>query len=185
MTIDAPATGRYLVLLRPERTREGLQQLSALTGLRVMTAAELRKKSLPDTGSSTRRCVIVFDRIGVALLSCADGERQRLDAASLDARSGIMAVEPERTVHAIVAPRKVGIPELPAVPDDAASLAYVRGYRDAINDLAARLNVPQGGAVARTPTPQIDDSTSTWGIHATKADASAWTGQGIRLAVLD
>ncbi|NGM88636.1 S8 family serine peptidase [Parapusillimonas sp. SGNA-6] len=185
MSIDPQATGRYLVLLCPERTQEGLRQLSALTGLRVMTAEDDRQRRRSGAESRSTRCAIVFDRIGVALVSCADGERQRLDAASLDAETGIMAVEPERTVHAIVTSRKVRIPELPDVPADAASLAYVRGYRDAINDLAARLKVPEGGAVARMPRPQADESTSTWGIQATKADVSTWTGKGIRLAVLD
>lgn len=188
MTIDPFATGRYLVLLCPERTQEGLQQLSAVTGLRAMSAGDVRQESSMGNGSGTERCIVVFDRIGVALVSCADGERQLLGAASLDAQSGIMAVEPERTVHAIVAPRKVKIPELPDVPDlttDVASLDYLRGYRDAINDLTARFNVPESVGVARTPRPQIDDSIATWGIHVTRADASACTGSGIRLAVLD
>lgn len=185
MTNDPTRTGRYLVLLCPDRKQEGLRQLTALAGLRIMTPADEKKRRRPAKGPRSTRCAIVFDRIGVALVTCADAERQLLDTASLDGESGILAIEPERTVHAIVEPRKVKIPELPDTPVDTATLAYLRGYRDGINDLAARLKLPDSGALLRMPTPQVDESTATWGIQATKADASTWTGRGIRLAVLD
>ncbi len=89
-------------------------------------------------------------------------------------RSSILAIEPERIMEAIQ--------EVP--------LAYLRGYRDAVAHLYEQLSAGGGSGgseeeQAAAAAALADTDTATWGIAATKALTSRYTGRGIRVAVLD
>jgi subtilisin family serine protease len=81
--------------------------------------------------------------------------------------SSLQIMEPERYVYAIA--------------DD---LAYIRGFRDAINhvyeELAARSEGSDGPAAQA-----VDESRLSWGLQATNVGNSSLTGQGIKIAILD
>lgn len=98
---------------------------------------------------------VYFDRLGVALVNvdprdAARTARIRSAAADNDAR--ILAVEPERYVHAYGPPR-------------------------------ARRGAPKAtsGPSAVSPT----ESDATWGLQATGAAFSSFSGKGVKVAVLD
>jgi subtilisin family serine protease len=135
----------------------------------------------------------LFPRLGLAVVP---GHADRIAAlqnlAATDGR--IRAVEPEQVMHALSAPA-------PAPTDDAADqpLEYLRGYHDAASALLANLelhgsagrisltpplHVPRGALATVTGT-LADTDTVTWGLRAVGADTSPWTGEGVRLAVLD
>ncbi|MFW7343037.1 S8 family serine peptidase [Pollutimonas sp. H1-120] len=100
MPQDSGTTGRYLVLLCKDRPQDGIRKLSEATGVSIASAASTGQAGR--SGALGLHCAIVFEKIGVALLHCAP-DRQRLqDIRSLQDNDTILAVEPERTVHAIV-----------------------------------------------------------------------------------
>lgn len=142
MAESANATGRYIVLLQHGRTEDGIRDLQRIAGASIITSG-----SQADQPSQTLalNCALVFDHIGAALIRCEAAAGNAIHAASQQAQSNILMIEPERSVHAIT------IPTNPT------------------------LRPAQGEA----------DPNATWGVRACGADHSGYTGQSIRLAVLD
>ncbi|MDS1142487.1 S8 family serine peptidase [Pusillimonas sp. SM2304] len=185
-------TGRYLVLLCQDRPQEGVKKLIQITGASLVRASAGKSK----TGKSAKlapQCALVFDRLGVALLRCELSKQAMLERAVADSDGAILAVEPERTVYA-VGRSQVSIPT-PVPPDasldahdhdhDALLQAYLKGYGDAVDDLAERLALGRWKAEETRPGAAADESRLTWGIQAIKAGQSSYSGKGVRLAILD
>lgn len=165
MAPDSRTTGRYIVLLAAGKSRIGARRLADLTGVRVLHAGR-RTRRPPAPGE---RCAIVFDHIGVALLYCSADDGQSIAQVAAEGDHSILAIEPERRVFA-------------AATGDEIRNAYLRGYRDGVEDLAKRLSVGQDAA------PSLPSGTATgvsWGIAAVGADRSMYTGKGMRIAILD
>ena len=103
--------------------------------------------------------------------------------------SGILAVEPERIVHAISDTMLPGLAPprlLPAkAPSRGAQLEYVRGYRDALINLYDGLTGAAAGEAAAEAAPTFDEDEVTWGLQAIGVPASRYSGRGVRVAVLD
>lgn len=184
-------TGRYLVLLCPERTQEGIKKLLDITGASLLRPSA-RKSKTGKSSALAPQCAIVFNRIGVALIRCTADKEPLLALAAAESDGAILAVEPERVVHA-VATAQPSIPT-PVPPDvrrerpqhNADTIqAYLSGYRDAVNDLTARLAQGRHTDVEPCPEPSVNESQRTWGVQAIGADSSPYTGKGVRMAVLD
>jgi subtilisin family serine protease len=62
-------------------------------------------------------------------------------------------------------------------------LEYLRGYRDAVNQLYDQL--AGRGAAAEVLAALRDTAQFTWGLQATRVSTSGHNGQGIKVAVLD
>jgi subtilisin family serine protease len=115
----------------------------------------------------------VFEQLGMAVVSAEPGQLGALESTREGPRR-VLSVSPELVHH--------------VREND-----YVRGYSDGVNDLAGRLGVTSapapGGAPPQTAAPGVQffrDSTDfTWGIQATRAQLSSFSGQGISVAVLD
>ncbi len=177
-------TGRYLVLLCKDKPQESLKALREITGVEIAMSAQRTEDALTHSGLSPE-CAIVFESIGVAVVRCASATHKLLDMAVKSGDGAILAVEPERRVYAIVGREEVGIPT-PVESDDATTSSYLKGYRDAVNDLVDRALGRRGKVEAPSaPPPALDDKSSTWGVQATRAATSSYTGKGVRLAVLD
>lgn len=182
--MDPTPTNRYLVLLCQDRKLDAVNALKALTGGEVAstasaTADELSRTQLAD------QCAIVFDRIGVALLRCSDGKRRLLNMAAQEHNPAILAIEPERQVRAIAGPRDIGISAFSSNDSDSLT-SYLNGYRDAVNELVDRTLARQGQpAITREPSVPPDETSYSWGVDATRAATSVYTGEGVKLAVLD
>ena len=165
MPAPAATTGRYLVLLSKDKLAEGTKRLEELAQVRIVhhDPHQTQHETLPGD------CAWVFDHIGVALLRCGPAAGQLLQQSASEQDGVILAIEPEREVHAT------------ADGDDEQRQAYLQGYRDAIEDLTRRL----------TPTPQragagqVMQRATTWGVSAVGADTSPYTGKGARIAILD
>lgn len=162
MPPESETTGRYLVLLRKEKPADGVRRLKQLAGVRILHSRGRRSRPVVPG----EHCAVVFDHIGVALLSCPPQSQVKLAEAAKE-QGAILAVEPERRVHA----NPAGGSDLDA---------YLRGYRDAVEDLTRRLSND-----AMQNAASLVDDTVTWGVRAVAADRSAFTGKGIRVAVLD
>lgn len=162
----AATTGRYLVLLCRDKPRAGAKRLAELAHVRIVHS---KRRRTPQPQALGEHCALVFDHIGVALLRCAPEARQVLAEAALAGDDAILAVEPERSVHA-------SAHESEAVQD-----AYLRGYRDAVDDLTRRLS----GGVGGRQDAVVDESRVSWGVRAVGAHDSPCTGKNIRIAILD
>lgn len=165
MAPDSRTTGRYIVLLAADKPRTGVRRLAQLTGVRVLHSGR-RSRRPPAPGE---RCAVVFGHIGVALLYCSADDGQSIARLAAEGDRSILAVEPERRVSA-------------TATGDEIRNAYLRGYRDGVEDLAKRLSGRPGAAPSLPPGTAADVS---WGIAAVGADRSAATGKGMRIAILD
>lgn len=99
---------RYLVLLHPDKSIEGVKQLAELAQISV--AAHTGRRNRHGNSATLRQhCAIVFDQIGVALVRCTPDKRALLaDLAAPD--NAILAVEAERTVYATMTRERIPTP---------------------------------------------------------------------------
>ena len=163
-------TGRYLVLLPEANIDSGIRAITDSTGIsavarsgdfagRTFTAEELESE-----GAS------VFDALGVAVVSLDPDQVQSMKSAT--ALGGtVLAIEPERVVYAIGDSLNTGL-----------TSDYLKGYRDAINNLVGQA-IPSEGQLAAAAA--FADGSATWGLQATKVVDTPYSGLGIKVAVLD
>lgn len=169
-------TGRFLVLLDDQRPDEGVRALSASAGLRVASTLDW-EGGAPRGEELSGADALVFDQLGVAVV---DSPPDRVRALSVGGSSGVLAIEPERVVHA-----QAGPPLSPAPPREIPA-EYLRGWRDGVESLV-RSVLHENGAVleAHSVPVTLDEAELTWGLQVTGVGASRFSGKGIRVAVLD
>ena len=154
-------TGRLLVLLSDGTVRASVAALRRAAGPRVATTLDVRSGALPPDQVAGADAVL-FQRLGVALVNVdpRDAERAaRLRAAAEENAARILAVEPERRVRALAArtpTRRTAAPQRRARPG------------------------PPGA-----PAPAGSEKEFTWGLQATGVPFTAYTGKGVKVAVLD
>ena len=177
-------TGRYLVLLR-EDGASGAETLSRLAGLRVASTADFSGVGVTAEGLGGAGG-LVFEDLGVAVV---DAQPDQVGALAAAGDSGVLAVEPERIVHAIGETMPPALAPLRPPPARASArgvqLDYVRGYRDALINLYDGLTGEAGGEAAAEAMPAFNEDEVTWGLQAVGVPASRYSGRGIRVAVLD
>jgi subtilisin family serine protease len=155
-------TGRYLMTLRPETHKE---IASALASIGIAAATPIA------TGAQTARAMpighhIVFPRVGVAVIDPTPGQQEDELHAMAAREANVFALEPERINRTVI--------------QDVAE--YVRGWRDATDALAAKLiEMPSAPGAAVAAAEEL----ATWGLVATGVVNSRFSGQGIKIAVLD
>ena len=147
---------------------EGLALLSDQAGIRGLANAADFPESALDFSQLEAGGGAVFPTLGVAVVSLEEGA---LGSITTSARedSAILAIEPERIFYAI---------------EEGLSLDYLRGYRDAVDNLYQKATTEEIEAIQK-PECFADDIQFTWGVKATKVDKSLLTGSGIKVAVLD
>lgn len=171
-------TGRYIVTMREGEhgAAAAMKALRSATGARSITRTADMGTEAIDADALKSEDVIVLDAIGIAIVS---GDPTKVGAFGLMASedNGILAIEPERIMYAL--------------SDGGASSEYVRGYRDGVSDLSARLGGgaggggDAGGGESGVEQTFADTPTVTWGLQATRVLTSALSGRGISVAVLD
>ena len=182
-------TGKYLVLMREDAVEEGVRTLGDAVGLSVTSSSDFDEGAVGGETLAEAEAV-VFDELAVALVDTPPDQIQALSAATAEQEeSPILAIEPERVVYAL----QDGAPEVPTpspVPGSGAGLPveFLRGYREAVNHLTDRL-LSEAGVAAEVAAvgvaPTLAETTDTWGLQATKTSASRYSGEGVRVAVLD
>jgi subtilisin family serine protease len=175
-------TGRYLVLLPEDDTKTGISALKSVAGLKVAHSHDYRERAT--AAAFAEADGVVFDELQVAVVASSPDRLHALNSVGTD--GGILAVEPERIVYAsqtggigIPAP----VPSLPSESGAAHSIDYLRGYRDGVNAVLDRL-IGDGRMPGAVPHQAVE-SELTWGLQAVRVAGSRWTGQGIKVAVLD
>ena len=187
-------TGRYLVLFKePEEAIEaGIASLSATAGIDVHHAPEVGAAAVEIDQLSAAQG-IVFDELGVAVVDVPSDQTRELGVA-MDEEDAILAVEPERVVYALQDGMPVGTRPPTPIPASGAgrssnlSPGYLRGYQDAVNNLVDNMlgTGDSPSAVAeQVAAAAFDESSVTWGLQATNAATSRYSGHEINVAVLD
>jgi subtilisin family serine protease len=197
-------TGRFMVIFKPgaqqpasvRGTLNKVAGLKDVAGTSDFETAAFSSESLEDAET------MHFEESGMVRVS-ADAVQSMATSLSSDSDSPILAIEPELICY----PSSFGAPGLvsgavafpipTAVPGSpiASPADYLRGYQEAVNHLAERL-AGLGGAlgpigVAGTldlagPSAVFQDNAQfTWGLQATGVHTSPFSGQGVRVAVLD
>lgn len=177
-------TGRFLVLFKPDGPAASVRTLKRLSGLKVASTADF------EGGVVTAEALggadaLLFPDLGVAVV---DTPPEQINALGAAEDSGILAIEAERVVYAIEedsASESAPLPAEAEAPAPDLPLDYLRGYRDAVNHLYAKLTGGAAGEVAAEAVPVFSEAEITWGLQAAKVPASRFTGAGIRVAVLD
>ena len=187
-------TGRYLVLFKePEEAIEaGIGSLSATAGIDVHHAPEVGAAAVEIDQLSAAQG-LVFDELGVAVVDVPPDQTRALGVA-MDEEDAILTVEPERVVYALQDGMPVGTRPPTPIPASGAgrssnlSPGYLRGYQDAVNALVDNMLGTGGSpsAVAeQVAAAALDESSVTWGLQATNAATSRYSGHEIKVAVLD
>ncbi|SOD86298.1 S8 family serine peptidase [Streptomyces sp. Ag109_G2-15] len=165
----AEYTGRYVVLLDqadPERGMNALRSTAGVAAVERVRGAEPESAAemLARPGTS-----VLFDELAVAVVDAQPDQRHAL-VTTAEAEPTIIAAEPERVVYATV-----------ITEARQAVTGFFPAYRSDERELQ-RFTQTQ---VAAQMGPSWDETTTTWGLQAIRANLSGQTGRGVKVAVLD
>lgn len=186
----AGTTGRYLVLFREaDGVQAGVSALSDTAGLSAMSTVDFDENAVPGEQLEESEAV-VFDKLGVAVVDADPDQLQSFRAATTQEESPILAVEPERVVYALPAVQPPGqtYVSTPAGPATGLSADWWQGYQDAVNHLASVAGgsrPSRGGIAEKVSAARFDESLFTWGLQATLAATSKYSGKGVKITILD
>lgn len=164
---SAGTTGRYVVVLaEPEDDPRVLLRDAGVA--EVLDSRDFTEgTTAPSGGAGT----VYLAGLGIVVVAAEEGQASRLGAGATE-HGPVLSVSPE-LVHHVMA---------------AGSADYLRGYRDGVTDLGRRFGsgTAQEGSAAEDEPPYFEDTDrATWGLQATQAVSSPYSGAGVRVAVLD
>jgi subtilisin family serine protease len=175
-SVEPETTGRFIVTFREGAQDEAVAALEKSAGVRqanLLRSADFAESGI-DMDQVPAEGGAVLGNLGMAVVSVPPDAAGTL-AMEASEESAILAVEPEGIMYALS--------ELKGV-----SLDYLRGFRDCAQSIyTAASAAPGEGEEGVEPglAGFIDSPAHTWGLIATKAAVSRFTGQGINVAVLD
>lgn len=170
-------TGRFIVVFKEEAASDRAaikSTLNQVAGLKDVASSSDYESGAVEAADLADNEAVRFDKLGILLVSNEES-MQALAASASDVDSPIMTIEPEYIAY----------PTEPPTGDF--PYEYLRGYKDAVNQLYDHLSMRRESAgVEAEMLAQLQDTAQfTWGLQATRASTSRWNGQGIRVAVLD
>jgi subtilisin len=171
----AETTGRFLVVYKEaalDTPKRASQLLMKVAGIKKVVSAADFKDHVVKPAQASSADAVYFPALGIAVVDADDEQLQALLDEAADPASNILAVEPEYVFHAIQMP-----------PDPL--VQYLRGYRDAVDHLYHELTTGRWGTGADAAQTFQDTAQFTWGLQATLVSTSKFSGQGVKLAVLD
>lgn len=191
-------TGRFLVTFVPGSAEQAKALLENTAGLKTVSARDAG--GAPPGGEN-----MVFEEIGVAVVSAQPNQHKKLMAAAADAAVAVSIVEPERIVYASMlgvtpsagerrpvsrgraaangldAPPPLNEPPLEAT---ALSADFLRGYAAAVQGML-QATAGSGALLKQSAREVAATQGATWGLQATRVLESSRSGLGIKVAVLD
>ncbi|GAB3848573.1 S8 family peptidase [Dactylosporangium cerinum] len=167
-------TGRYVLTLADDvvgdanTMRATLQSVAGVSN--VVESGELSEGGA-ELQELTDSDAVLYPKLGIAVVTGAEDRLESLSTATAEDER-IEAMEPELTVYALQQP---GVLET----------EYLRGYRDAANELYEHANGGTAGVAVEAAPSFADTAAFTWGLQAVRADTSRFSGQGVPVAILD
>lgn len=165
---DPTKTGRFIMTFKEGAAEAGLQALTARQGFRVAQSRDFGDQAVRMEGAGDADA-LVLPEIGVVVVSGEAAETRNMAAEAFTAEdSPFESVDPEYFMFAHV-----------ANPGD-----YLRGFVRAAQTISADLGVE---APPVEPEGEVGAEVlgATWGLRVCRVPPSTFSGQGIRVAVLD
>jgi subtilisin family serine protease len=166
-------TGRLLVVLADDcvgKPAEAVAAVKALTGCTNVAVSDDYEENAMDMAEADAAEAVVFSDLGIAVVPGDGGPEAVTAAASGDGR--IVAVEPEPIFYAT----ETAAPEAD----------YLRGYKAAVDNLFTEMyGGPRAELNGDAAAAFADTAQFSWGLQACRVPTSRYSGQGIRVAVLD
>ncbi|MGC1206569.1 MAG: S8 family serine peptidase [Ornithinimicrobium sp.] len=160
----AQTTGRYVVVFADNS--DPAPMLRDMAGMSSVASSRDFTGQAVDMDATAGADATVFAELGMAVVSGDPTQMGTLTSAAAERGTSVLAVVPELIHHVLPAP------------------GYVEGYRDGVDDLANRLGIEEGGG--GTDGVLFEDTDEfTWGMQAIGIELAGFTGQGIKVAVLD
>lgn len=162
-------TGKYIVTFREGAEAAGIEALRNGAGLKtseLMSSKDFGEDGI-DPAQVEKSGSVFLDNIGIAVCNVAP---DAISALSTDEDSAILAIEPEGVMHAI---------------QQTLTADYLRGFRDAATNLFDSVHAELDGQDFGVEQTYFDTALLTWGVQATRVGTSAFTGAGIKVAILD
>jgi subtilisin family serine protease len=175
--VGGETTGRFIVVFKEgdaATTRKVKSVLSNFAGIKNVGVAADYAESAVSGADLASTAGLYFETLGIAVVSGEDEAIQALVTQAADADSAMMLIEPEYRAYAYSS--------LGGLTAD-----YLRGYRDAVNHLTDQLiQTPREQETIEAAAARFADTAQfTWGLQATRVSTSRYSGQGVKVAVLD
>jgi subtilisin len=167
-------TGRFVVIFKsdgPSQPASVKAALSNVAGLKSVVATSDYEDGAVAAADVASAPAVHYEKLGVVVVK-SDEAVQALAATASAADSPILAIEPEYVAY----------------PSQDVNIDYLRGYRDAVNHIYDQLAGSAAAASARAEgvvTSFHDTDQFTWGLQAIAVPTTRFTGQGIKVAILD
>ena len=163
---DPAKTGRYLVTYKEGALDAGLKSLSKEHGLKVANARDTDNQAMALDAAGDADA-LVFPEIGVAVLSSEAAEsRSLMDSMGIAADSPILSVDPEYFMFA----NQVNVAD------------YLKGVIHTAQTIYDDIGMSEE-EVKEAASPEVLGA--TWGIAAVRASISQYSGNDLKVAVLD
>lgn len=163
---------RFIVTFREGSLKKGMASVNNFMGVKMshmMSSADFDDNAI-NMAEVSRSGGVVFNHLGIGVFN-ADEDQARKLMAGMAENQNIIAIEPEETRYALG----------DDVPEE-----YLRGFRDA-SDALYEYSRKYGceKQMSLLSESYKDTDALTWGLQATLAAKSKFSGKGIQLAVLD
>jgi subtilisin family serine protease len=173
----AETTGRFVVIFKDDAvTQKSVvsNTLHRAAGMRRMTVSADFSEREGAAEALAGSDPVHFEKLGIVVVTDQDAVASLASTAASE-DSPILAIEPEYIAYPSIA------------PETSLPLEYLRGYRDAVNQLYDQLanRGTEPGVEADIAATFQDTPQFTWGLQATRVSTSSRSGQGIKVAVLD
>lgn len=168
----ARKTGRKLVVFKDAQGSDAAG-VRALSGAKVQLARSSDFSGAVPASAFSQGDGVLFEEIGVAVLAPTSSRGVSV-AEVLETTPGV-TLEDERIRYV-----SGGFWDSPE-----AGAEYLRGYRDGVNRLIDALLEQAGVRQVEAAVAGVNEKTITWGLAATLAARSPFTGRGVKVAVLD
>jgi subtilisin family serine protease len=168
----APTTGRFIVIYKENARDSEIVRASLYKYAGIKSIPVMEDYMTGDRTSSFERKErsrnFLFQNLGIAVVAGQD-EVMSLAASVSDSNSPILAIEPEYIAY----------------PSFNLHQDYLKGFKDAVNFLYDSLTADNATVAGISGTDLSDTDQYTWGLQATRAHTSSYSGKGIKIAVLD
>lgn len=205
-------TGRYILVLREEDTKASISALRDELGISQIEAFDEGKEAPRAPGEENlffpRLNAAVVDLDPDQLSAMSRGTSSRILAAEPERYVRALGVPQTQLQNGMIepmlgtSPLDIGAEPIPSAPlqveprrevtpplGAGVTAEYLRGYRDSVTALIDRLlGTGEGVAVpgvAEVGVAAWNEAEVTWGLQATRVIGSRYSGQGIKVAVLD
>jgi subtilisin len=166
-------TGAMLVMFEPgQKPKDIGRVINNAVGVRTVHSSDFRTNGGAIAEAIETEAAFSLDKLGIAVISAPASGDAASAAVALASAKGVRTARPEFWMQAL------------DEWDDRYAI-WAREGLSLLAEHARRFARPPASPPTGLPAAVSSQSQATWGIGATRVDQSAWSGAGIKVAVLD